>query len=178
MTIGRSGSSMTDFASSVSRAGAAGMPRSVVVSRSAIATTSMGRPARRAISARWARSTFTTPAPIVPKPISPTLTGAATLRGCDLSPGAGANPGREPAGERAADATHRLAGAVLVLDEREAHVVVAVLAEADAGRDRDLGLLEEELRELERAHRLESVRDLGPHEHRRLGLRHVPAEAT
>src|SRR2546422_2240232 len=173
MTIGMSGSSMTDLASLVSRAGAAGMPRSVVVSRSAIATTSIGRPARRAISARWARSTFTTPAPIVPKPISPTLTGAG-----NLSPGAGADLGREPARERAADAAHRLARAVLVLDEREAHVVVTVLAEADARRDRDLGLLQEELRELERAHRLESVRDLGPHEHRRLGLRHVPAEAT
>src|SRR5437016_1421715 len=82
-----------------------------------------------------------------------------------------------PAGARAADAAHSLAGAVLVLDEREAHVVVAMLAEADTGRDRDLGLLQEELRELERAHGLEGVGDLGPHEHRRLGLRHVPAEA-
>src|SRR5438067_473307 len=105
MMIGMSGSSMTERASLVSRAGAAGMPRSVVVSRSAIATTSIGRPARRAISARWARSTFTTPAPIVPKPISPTLTGAATLRGCE----------RIPSRRRAADASRRAALLLLAI---------------------------------------------------------------
>ena len=46
--------------------------------------------------------------------------------------------GARAGGQRAADAAHGLAGAVLVLDQREAHVVVAVLAEADARRNRDL----------------------------------------
>ena len=61
------------------------------------------------------------------------------------SAGAGVTPAAAPgaslramrgterrAAERPADAAHGLAGAVLVLDQREAHVLVAVLAEADA----------------------------------------------
>src|SRR5262245_56949327 len=136
MMIGRSGSRIRLRASLVRRAGATLMPRSVFVSRSAIATTSIGRPTRRAISARCLRSTVTTPVPIVPKPISPTRTAAATARdSADADPRHAREHG---ASERAADAADRLAGAVLVLDQREADEAVAALAEADPRRHRDL----------------------------------------
>src|SRR5262249_52175149 len=105
--------------------------------------------------------------------------GLPSLRGPrakDGSPGAGADARRERAAEGAPDAAHRLPGPVLVLDQREADVVVPVLAEPDAGRDSDLRVLQQELRELERAHRLEGVGYLGPHEHRRLRLRDVPPD--
>ena len=36
---------------------------------------------------------------------------------------------------------------MLVLDQADAHVALAVLAEADAGRDRDAGLLDQQLGE-------------------------------
>jgi hypothetical protein len=54
-------------------------------------------------------------------------------------------------GEEPLDVARRLADAVLVLDQRDAHEIVAVLAEADARRDRDIGLLDQQLGEFERA---------------------------
>ena len=53
--------------------------------------------------------------------------------------------------EEALDAARGLADALLVLDQREAHIIVAVLAEADARRDRDIGLLDQQLGEFEAA---------------------------
>src|SRR5437867_2176871 len=70
----------------------------------------------------------------------------------------------------------RLADPLLVLDEREPHVAFAVFAEADARRYRHLGLLNQELGELERAEAAEGVGDRRPHEHRALRLGHVPAD--
>src|SRR5262249_3942121 len=140
---------------------------------SAIVVSTVGRPARRATSGRCARSSLTTPVPIVPKPISPTRTGRAVgTRSAGLCP---ARRQIERRAQRLLDAADRLAGPVLVLDEREAHVVIAVLAETDARRHGDLGLVQQELGELERAHRLVLVGDLGPDEHRGLGLGNVPA---
>ena len=49
-----------------------------------------------------------------------------------------------------ADAPQGLADALLVLDQGEAHEAVAGRAEADARTDRDLGLGEQQLAELER----------------------------
>src|SRR5208337_3746813 len=48
-----------------------------------------------------------------------------------------------PARERLTDSADRLAGAMLVLDEREADEAVAVGAEANARRNGDLGLGEQ-----------------------------------
>ena len=81
------------------------------------------------------------------------------------------------ASERVTNSAERLARAMLVLDQREAHEAVAVLAEADAWRDRDLGLGEQKLGELERAHRAERIGNRRPHEHRGLGLLHRPSRA-
>src|SRR5439155_21723 len=65
---------------------------------------------------------------------------------------------------------------LLVLDEREPHVALAVLAEPDARRDGHPRFLDEHLGELERAERAERLGDRRPDEHRALGLRHGPAE--
>src|SRR5262245_42804687 len=171
-----SGSPIRLVASRVSRMPVVDTPRSVSRSTSAIVVSATGRPARRAMSARCARSSFTTPAPIVPKPISPTRTDrAARTRSAGLGPARGLI---EHCAERFLDAADGLPGPMLVLDEREAHVVIAVLAEADARRHGDLGVSQQELAELERAERLVLVGNLGPHEHRRLRLRHVPAGAV
>src|SRR4029453_10821709 len=79
--------------------------------------------------------------------------------------------------ERAADAAHGLPRSMLVLDERHPDEVVAVLSEADPRRHRHLRLLQQELRELDGAHRLPRIRDLGPDEHRRPRRADVPAGA-
>src|SRR5688572_10545406 len=103
---------------------------------------------------------FTTPAPTVPSPSRPMRTsftgsGSATQR---------------------LEAPERLPDPLLVLDEGEADVPLSVLAEADAGRDRDSGLLDEQLAELQRAELPERVGDGRPHEHRALRLGHRPAD--
>ena len=53
--------------------------------------------------------------------------------------------------KKAADVAGGLADALLVLDQRDAHVAFAALAEAGAGRDRDLRLLDQERGELDAA---------------------------
>jgi hypothetical protein len=49
------------------------------------------------------------------------------------------------------DAAQGLAGALFILDERETHMRVAVVAEADAGRDGGLRFVQQELGKFERA---------------------------
>src|SRR5215468_8844058 len=61
--------------------------------------------------------------------------------------------------EHLLDAADRLARPVLVLDQCEAHMRVAVVAEPDPGRHRDLGVGEKLLRELEGAHLPVGLRD-------------------
>src|SRR6185436_15909271 len=81
-------------------------------------------------------------------------------------------PSQQPVlSEHVADAARRLAQPVLVLDQRDAHVVVAVVAEADAGRDRDLGLLDQPLGEGDGAFLGVEIGDFCPDVHR--SLRHL-----
>src|SRR4051794_30374431 len=68
------------------------------------------------------------------------------------------------------DPAHRLPRARAVLDQREPHVVVAVFAEADAGRYGHLGPLDQLLREFERAAGAIALGNLRPHVHRSLGV--------
>jgi hypothetical protein len=77
--------------------------------------------------------------------------------------------------EEGLDAAHRLACPVLVLDQGQAHVAIAVLAEADPGRDRDLGLGQQQLGELQRARLGEGRRQRCPGEHRGRRAGHLPA---
>src|SRR5260370_19965110 len=67
--------------------------------------------------------------------------------------------------EEAPDAARRLADALLVLDQRAAHVIVAMLARTDAGRDRDFGLLDQQLGKFEAAEMAEFLRHRRPGEH-------------
>src|SRR5262249_2570517 len=69
-----------------------------------------------------------------------------------------------------------LTDALLVLDEGEADVPLAVFAEADARGDGDLRLLDAELGELERAERAVLLGNRGPDEHRPLRLLDGPSD--
>src|SRR5260370_32359369 len=72
--------------------------------------------------------------------------------------------------QRMADTANRLACTMLVLDQREADEAVAIRAEAGSGRDRDLGVVQQELGEFERSHRAKQLRNRRPYEHRRARL--------
>ena len=73
--------------------------------------------------------------------------------------------------EHLLDAAHRLAGARLILDQGEAHMIVAIVAEADSRGYRHLRLRQHLLGELQRPHLLVGLRNLRPDVHR--GLRYV-----
>src|SRR6267142_5644435 len=95
------------------------------------------------------------------------------------SGGTGGAPGdfRMPAAERLADSAESLAGAMFILDKREAYEAITVLSETDTRRHRDFGLREQKLGEVERAHRAPRLRNRRPHEHRRLGFLDRPSGA-
>ena len=80
--------------------------------------------------------------------------------------------------EEAADIACGLADTLFVFDQRDAHIALAVFAEADAGRDRDVGLLDQQLRELDAAEAGERFRDRRPGKHRGPRRRHLPAGAA
>src|SRR5947208_11702225 len=109
---------------------------------------------------------------------SASLAGSAELVNASLRRRAlGAAQLREvvAAGEEGLDVAGCLAQALAVLDEGDAHEPLAVLAEADAGRDRDIGAFEEELREGERAAAAKFIGDRRPGEHRGGRRRDLPA---
>src|SRR5207249_2416059 len=142
--------------------------RARVRSVSAMAASVSRAPARSSSIARRVWRILTTPAPTVPSPRRPMRTSLTRLTGGSLSAARSATQVLEPA--------QRLTNALLVLHERETNVTLAVLAEADARRHRDLRFLDEELGELERAETAEGFGDRRPDEHRALRLRHAPAE--
>ena len=72
---------------------------------------------------------------------------------------------------------HRLLGALLVLDEGEADETLAAGAEADAGGDGDVGLLDQVSRELDGLHVAVLLGDRRPHEHGPLRRFDVPPDA-
>ena len=81
-------------------------------------------------------------------------------------------------GEERLHPARRLADAMLVLDQGDAHIALALLAEADAGADRDSRLGEQTLGKFHRAHRPIGFGDRHPGEHARLRRRNVPAGAA
>src|SRR2546422_6946382 len=141
--------------------------RGRVRSTSATAARVSRHPARSSSIARRDSRILATPAPTVPRPSNPILTSV-------MSVGPPGRNGRS-AGELLEPA-ERLFDPLLVLDEREPHVALAVLAEPDARRDGHPRFLDEHVGELERAQRAERLGDWRPDEHRALGLRHRPAE--
>lgn len=67
--------------------------------------------------------------------------------------------------EELLDAAGSLTDAMLIFNERQTDIFVALLAEADTGRDGDVGLLDEELGKFQRTEMAELFRDLCPGEH-------------
>src|SRR5439155_23839635 len=75
------------------------------------------------------------------------------------------------------DRARRLVDALLVFDEREAHVPVAAVAEADAGTDRDARVPREPQRDLQRPKLGERLGQGRPDEHRPARRLDLPAGA-
>src|SRR5882672_12357741 len=163
------------------------MARFLARERAVTATTSIGRP-QRADNAACSRSMrCMTAAPTVPSPARPTLSGAimksATCRG-----GAGDSAARGEGDDvvqlfragfkEPAQIAGGLADTLLVLDQGDAHEAFPVLAEADAGRHSDFGLLDQERREVDAAERPERLGQRRPGEHRGARRRDLPAGAA
>src|SRR6266705_845815 len=107
--------------------------RARVRSVSAMAASVSRAPARSCSIARRVWRILTTPAPTVPSPSKPMRTSLTGGTGrCLLGPASAA---------QLLEAAQRLPDALLVLHQRETHVALAVLTEADAGRHRHPGLL-------------------------------------
>src|SRR5688572_19433267 len=66
---------------------------------------------------------------------------------------------------------------MLVFDQRESDMGVAVLAKSDTRRDRHLGFLQQIFCEVDGAHLLSRLRDFRPDEHRPFWFRNFPAGA-
>src|SRR5690606_1465312 len=81
-------------------------------------------------------------------------------------------------GEKTLDVARSLTDAVLVLDQRDAHIIVAVLAKADTRRDGHIGLLDQKLGEFKRTQRAEAFRDRNPGKHGRSRRWNIPACPT
>src|SRR5262249_17829021 len=80
--------------------------------------------------------------------------------------------------KKAADIARGLADALLVLDPRNPHVSLAIFAEPAAGRDRDLGLFDQQRGELDAAEGLERLGYRRPSEHGGARRRNLPARAS
>src|SRR5687768_15256747 len=176
MTISMFLSLTSANASSVTRAFFLTMALARLVSLSATCVMRTPRPARRSISLALRCRTSQAPLPTVPMPSSPTLTGF--MKGTRRSRVSSRAFQEAVLLEHVADAAQRLAQALLVLDQRDAHVAFAAVAEADAGRNRDLRLRQQPLGELYASHLFVGLRDLRPDVHR--GLRHIhhPADVV
>lgn len=77
-----------------------------------------------------------------------------------------------------ANPAQRLADAALVLDQREADVIIAILAKTDPGRNRDFGFCHQFLGELQRAQMLVLLGNFCPDVHGCLGLLDHPADGS
>src|SRR5690606_13010268 len=202
-TISTSGSRTSACASLSTATPSPTRARALATSRTATRLTSMRLPARRAISSALRDSTVQVPPPTTPRPSKPILMGCSSARGkeagvadsvlaefvisvsrygghrhmaaCRHVPDAARLLQQPVFAEHVLDAAHGLARALLVFDEREAHVFVAVFSEADAGRHGDLRVRQQALGEFERTHGPVRLGNQGPDVHRGLGNFHVPA---
>src|SRR3989338_1357877 len=78
--------------------------------------------------------------------------------------------------QRLANGPHRLACAVLVLDQGKADKFIPILPKPNSRRDGNLGLGKEKLGELDRAHPLTALGNLCPDKHRSLGFFDLPSD--
>ena len=77
-----------------------------------------------------------------------------------------------------ADIPASLTQPLFVFHQPDTDIVVSVLAETEAGRNGDLGMLEQQLGEFQAAQRLELFRNRCPDEHARLRRGNFPARAA
>src|SRR5271169_6077379 len=83
-----------------------------------------------------------------------------------------------PGFKEAADIARGLADSLLVLHQRDTHEALAIFAEADAGRDGEIGLFHQQGGKLHAAETLERLRNRRPGEHRGAWTRHVEPGAA
>src|ERR1700733_2184928 len=157
--------------------------------RALSATTSIARSQRTISFSLPSSSRRTTALPTVPTPARPTLSGIAITRRLAWGLTSWGKRRRLPSRrhrhdvvqhfracfKKAPDIARRLADALLVFDKRDAHMALAVLAEAGSGRHRHPRLLDQERREFHAAERPERFGDRRPGEHRGGRRRHHPA---
>src|SRR5699024_3263184 len=120
-------------------------------------------------------SRLTTPAPTVPKPSTPTLIGSTLAFPVVVRALRSGTDGAITL-EHALDVAQCLARALFVFDQADAHISIAILAEADTRRYRDLRFAQQQLGEFQRAHILILFRDTRPGEHGGLRLVDRPAD--
>src|SRR5918996_862632 len=169
-TTSTSGSAASASASSYQRKRARSTPRARSRWRAETAVTLSSRPARSASRLPFCASSLSTALPTVPSPAMPRRSGSA------IGSGHRSRPLRRAPAEERLDVAHSLADALAVLDQGEAHEALAVLAKAEARRDRDPGFAQQELAELERANCPIRLGDRRPHEHGRGRRRDRPAD--
>src|SRR5262245_5369965 len=165
--------------------------------RALTATTSIGRPQRATSLSRSCPRSWITAVPTVPSPARPTFNGSA-INVANLERRQNASPMRDggagrltsrrqgydvvqhfrPCFKKAPDVAGGLADTLFVLDQGDAYMAFAVLAEAGAGRYGDARLLDQQGGKLDAAHAAERLRDRRPREHRSAWRRHLPAGAA
>src|SRR3989442_3875191 len=166
-----SASTASAIGSATQRMLATSTSRCFDLERALTATTSIARPQRASSASRWPAISRTTEAPTVPSPARPNFSGATMERPERDAALAAGREGDDVVQlfrrrfKEAADVARRLADALLVLDQRDAHIAFPMLAECHAGRDRDLRVLHQQLGEFEAAERAEQVRERRPREH-------------
>src|SRR5699024_6297295 len=94
---------------------------------------------------------------------------------CSTGPGCSAGTGRAVALEHALDVTQRLPDALLILDQADTDIALAIIAETDTRRHRHLGFTQQQFAEFQRAQVLIRLRNRRPGKHRRLWLVDRPA---
>src|SRR5579883_2962289 len=144
----------------------------------------MPRPARSASMACERVSMEATAEPTVPNPARPTFSGSAMVpsgRDTRLTAFGKRNDVVQlfrRAFKEATDVARGLANALLVFDQRDADIALAIFPEADTGRNRNARLLDQERREFDAADALEGLRQGRPGEHGGPRRRHLPARAA
>src|SRR3954470_9724612 len=176
------------------------MPRALLRLRAETPVIAIARPARTATSLPWRSSMRTSALPTVPRPARQMRSGAS-MRRRSLDRTTAAVPISGAASDRsllaargrrhvddvvqrlvrafkeAADVARGLPDPLLVLDQRDTYVIVAVFAESDARRHRKVRLLDQQLGELEGAEATKFFRDRRPGEHGGARRRNRPAGA-
>src|SRR5262249_48620975 len=172
--------------------------RFLPLERAVTATTAMRRSVRATSADCSSAIRRTTAAPTVPSPAIPNLRGATMKRPrlghipekacptrCRMKRRSPAFRERDDVVQlfrsgfkQPAQVAGRLADALVVFEQRDPHIALALFAKRDARRYRELGLLNQQGRKLDAADGPERFRERRPSEHRGARRRNVPAGAA